>query len=623
MRAHRSRVTLAMTSLLAATIPAFGQPPVPTPMPLPELQKLEQPEILNRPAWASDPADPTYTRVRNERALFERARSYFDENSYGSAASTLKEFIQLYPRSGLVAEAKYRLSVADSFLGRKDEAVNVQEQLVRDHLASPWARLVLTTHFTHQQLRKLADELRLRGKENRDDALAAAATYKIMLERCAKDISKPEITYLMAVCLELHGSTTEAHGLYGQLAEGEGNDTWGTLARFRTGDAEKFREGMAELANLEANGEEAHAFLELAERFEAGLGDDDFLHCRVLRGKCLARLHRDEQAVSVWWTTLAEAPRSPWAPECLFWLAEHHYRHKNIARAAEEYRLLLRNYPGSARAAVARRRAEALPSYDDNWAELERLVTAVGVKLAVNQPTFSAKLTCTRRGEEVFRARLAYQDRSHCLAEAALGDKEFLLLANDEGGWFRLPDEPSVRTTPHGGLFPLPRVQLSFDPATGDHHFSFASVDGTDGVLFEIAPDYVASALSEIQQDMHLRRLVRTVSGEKRVVFQLESASSDSVDPNTWEIEVDAAGNIRTISVSGMDRGKLVGCSLFDIRVGEALPPGTFAAHLPPGIERREVESISMVDLIPTFAKLIPLIYRGSANSKDTGSRIE
>jgi TolA-binding protein len=615
MREARFRVPLATTLLLAAAIPAFGQPPVPKPMPLPELPKLETPAVLKLPGAPADSADSAPVPARNERALFEVARSYFEESAYGSAAYNLREFLALYPRSRLAAEATYRLALADTFLDRDDDARKLREQLVRDYPKSPWARLVLTAHFTHEQLRKLADERRFRAKQNREDAVAAAEVYRILLQRHANDVSKAEVTYLMAVCLELYGSTDEARKHYKEVAEGENIGYWSTLARFRTGDAKTFRDGMADLIGLEAAGEEAHTFLDLADRFEPGLGDADRLHCEVLRGMCLARLNRDGEALAVWRKAFAEDPESPWAPECLFFLAEYYYRHKDVARAAEEYRRLLEKYPGSARAAVVRRWADALQNYDDDWADLERRLTAVGTKLTAGDLTFSAEFVCANSDDDApVRARLAYQDRSHYVLEAALRDKEFLLLANDEGGWFRVPGENSVRTTPNGAPFPLPLMRLTFDPFTGKNSYTLASFDGVKGALLEISPEYVAATLSELQRSLHVRRLVRKVAGESRVIFQLEAASPDVSDPGTMELEFDAAEVLRTVRFSSVYAGKLRTLALVNIHIGESLPPGTFATHLPPGIEKREVASISMIDLLPEFTTIFQSFYKASEN---------
>lgn len=621
MRGSRFRVPLAMAAFLVGAH-APGQPPVPKPTPLAGIPKLETPAVFNLPGTSSDTTTSTQAPARNERALFEAARSYFDEASYGSAVYNLQEFLALYPRSRLAAEAKYRMAVANLLLERKDESGKLFEQLVRDFPKSPWARLALTAHLTQEQLRKLGDERRLRAKEGFDDAMAAVDVYKVLLERAGKDIWKPELAFRIAVCLELAGNRDEANKFYKQVGEGGNDDKWATLARLRTGDATAFQEGMADLVALDADGEEALTFLDLADRFEQVLNGDERLQCETLRGRCLSRLDRGEQAVGVWRKAVAADPESPWAPECLYWLAEHYYRHKELARAAEEYRVLLQKYPGSARAAVVRRWADALPAYDDNWAELEKCLTTLGNKLTAGELTFSAELTYTQSGSELrFSGRVAYQDRSHYVLEAAFLDMEFLLLANDEGGWLRMPGESTVRTTPNRAPFPLPLMKLSFDPFTGKQSFNLAAVSGLKGPLLELSPDYVAALLSESQGNVHVRRLVRTVAGESRVVFVLESPSQDSVDPSSLELEVDAAGMLRTIRSSEVYNGAWHILALSDIHINEPLPQGTFATRLPKGIATRDVDSISIMDFLPELSRLYQVVCKTPEDSNKNYKR--
>jgi TolA-binding protein len=614
MRGSRFRVLPVVASLLVTTVSAFGQPPPPKPDPLSDVPKLEPPKILSFGGGSPDLSDSTYVRVRNERALFDRARSYFDERSYGSAASTLREFLDLYPRSLLAAEATYRLSLADLFLERADEARKLQEQLVRDYPTSPWAQLVVTAHFTLEQLQKLADEKRSRARENPHEAVDAAEVYKLILQRFSKDVeSKEEITYRLAVCAELYGATSEARKLFEQLIADQKDKVWGKLSSFRTGDAAQFQAGMVELCSLNASGEEAYAFLDLADRFESGLGEDDRVHCEFLRGKCLDKLHRSDQAVAVWSKTIADHPESARAPECLFWMAEHHYCRKEIGRAAEEYRTLLQKYPGSARAAVARRWAEELPDYDAVWSDLERCVTIAGKKLTAGQTVFSAELGC-KLGDDgpSIRGRIAHRDRSHYRFEISVNDGVFLLLANDEGGWFRAPGEPCVVTTPVGAIFPLPQMKLGFNPATGKSTFFFGSVDGEGGPLLEFSPEFFAANLTDLQTMFHIRRFTRKDGETNRVVYALERLCGDAVEPDACEVEADADGTIRAVRWSCMIDGKVFVCSLSDIRIAEPLPADIFAIRIPKGFAKREAESLSIADVFESCAKFVHT-YRSAA----------
>jgi TolA-binding protein len=603
--------------LLFAASPAFGQKTA-GPATAPEPVKLELPKILTLPGVSPvGTAEPSAApaRARNERALFEAAASYLDEGANATAAETLQEFIRLYPRSFLAAEATYRLSLAYLLLGREDEARTLHERLVRDYPDSPWARLVLRTHFGKEQLRTLADEKRLRAKESRADARAAVDLYKLLLKRFdADEKDKLAAAYRQAVCAELDGDLLNSRKLFELIGEKDKDGVWGRLSRFRTGDAKAFEDGMADLVELSGEGEQYHTFFDLADRFAKELSCEERVRCEFLRGLCLARLKRHGEAVAVWRKVLAERPESAWAPECAFWLAEEYYRRKEIARAADEYRNLLRKYPGSARAALARRWAEALPGYDENWAGLERCLTAACKKLTGEEVPFCAELAFTSGDTPPSsRCRVAFQDRSHYLLHVAYRGSEFILLANDEGGRFRAPGDAFVLATPRGAAFPLPRSKLSFDPATGTFSYNFASVDGARGPLFEVSPDYVAAQLSEWQVSFHVRRLDRALSGERRVVYQLEMAPLRSAESGTCDVEVDARGSVRAVRLGCVEDGQLLTLALSDIRIGEPLPDGALAGALPPGVEERQVPELNTVEVV---GKLCQAYGRLAANPK-------
>jgi TolA-binding protein len=533
--------------------------------------------VLPVPQTDGGPAPP-----RNERALMETARSFFEDGAWSTAGSSLEDFLKCYPSSRLAAEALYRLSLAQLLDGKPDEARKTQDRLVAGHPDSPWARTVLRVHLDEKGLLSLARQrYEKAGADRRPaDAEAARTLLDLYRERFPQgELKGPGLVYRLGICYLLAGNSEGFRAAMEALtAHEEQAGDWAALARFRLGGAEEFAQGMEKLSRLATDGEECKAFLELADHFEPQLDNADRVRCQFFRACCLAWLERPREAGQAWRRLLAEHPGAPEAPEAAFWLARHHLGTGDVARARLAYAALARDYPRSPRARDARRWARWLDDHDEAWGELEQVLDKLLQSAQVPDASFAFDLRAAC-GRKQLRARVAYQGREHFLLRLQAGKGGFVLAGNAQGGWYARLRKRVVTRTPGPLYAALPRMAVREDPATGKLSFSsWARTEGDDGPLMSFPPSLAGRLVTALQGQFHL---TRSTHGPV-TVYRLESPRWEPGAIDVLKVEVAGqmpgsvswsvrtpAGEEEVLSLSGLIVGQKLPESAFEVDLGD------------------------------------------------------
>src|SRR5262249_33443942 len=129
---------------------------------------------------------------RKARELFDAGCASFEKNWPETAVLSFQDLLRDFPRSPLAPEAAYRLAAAHLLQGNVGMAGHFHGVLIRDYFASPWAQLALHYHFTEEQILRVADELRQRGREARPELARAGKLYQLCLDR-AREKNKTEM----------------------------------------------------------------------------------------------------------------------------------------------------------------------------------------------------------------------------------------------------------------------------------------------------------------------------------------------------------------------------------------------------------------------------------------------
>lgn len=568
------------------------------------------------PSWTlPGHGSSTPAPARNERALFERARSYLDDAAYETATQLLQDFLRDYPRSRLAPEASYRLAATRLLLDHPQQARKLFESLVTQYPDSPWARLVLLTHFDEGQLLAQITERRQQAVQSKKQAKAAVDLLDVYQRRFPTGkLNRAEVVYKLGVCHRLADNEDAFAAAMRAVQEAAPDSVWGRLAAFQLGDRTHFQDGLEKLYRLSANKEELYALLDLAGRFEPAMDAEHQVRCRYWRVVCLGDLGRDKEARVLCRKVLSEQADSGAAADCQFWLAEHYYRHKEISRAEAEYKSLMKRYPHSARVEQARRWLAWLEGHDDAWSELEGVVARYATT-APDSPSglgFRAVMRSSELGGSL-RCRVAFQGTDRFLLELAAGNSGIVLANNEEGGWYRALGERVAFKARQRIELPRPHCEVGENSADGTMSLNFSWLAPTrDAGPCLVLPLRIAPSLvSSLQEQFHLCRTSRTVEGKTTTTFQMESASWAADDLIRVELEVSAEQEIKRVRYERQSGTEKTECILSDVVLNGPLPADAFQVALPKGTEVRCVERVNLLDSLGHLLKTAAHVMDG------------
>jgi TolA-binding protein len=563
----------------------------------------------------------------HEATAYVWADSLWADGGYYGAVAALEKFLLDYPASRRAPEATYKLASAYLLLGKTEAADRAFANLVRRHLASPWAQLALRVHIDDNQIVKLADEYRATGRAENAPAATRSAVklYQAFLARAGtekagdglgktgKSHSKEEVIYKVGDCLRQMGETAAYRTALDQLLEHDKEGNWGKLAAFRVGDAEKFRTGMEELLHLGGTrDEECRLFLDLAEEHRAGLDGEAQVRCRYYQAHCLDVLKKEPEALAVYRGIVKDHPDSKWAAESAFWLAEHAFRRKEYDRARQEYLAVAEKYPQSPRAAQARQWADWLDKREALWQEAGAVLGELARRAGSGRPSLALEVRLESDDPgQVVQGRLAYQDARQFYLGLAWGEKNVLLASTRDGAWYRGFDQRQVVKARQRLELPLPNLEVKAnDDATLSFLFgwSMSSSRPTEpGPLVQMPLSALPIAIAKLQSSVHLSKKVEADgTGGARVVYLVQQPRWDTDRPDTWEITVDEGRMVRQVRWTSFEPdGEKMVWTVSGIALGEPVPETAFEVKLPDSAVVHEVEQLSPLEVIGDLFRLV------------------
>jgi TolA-binding protein len=524
---------------------------------------------------------------------YEKACALFDNGSFESAGKRLEEYLRKHPRSEHAAEAAFKLAGTFLLAGKQEEAKAAYHKLVADYFGSTWAKLALVLHFDAKQFLEVVDETYQIARKARKapQLLSVFQTYQIFLTRFPEGDERKEAIFKSADCAYLVGEMDTYRDAMKALLELDKEGTWGTLTRFRMGDAECFRTGMKELIEVNEGAATNAVFLELAERYFESLPSEDKVKCRFYQARCF-----DDKKTQrgLYEEILKKHPKSIWAPESLFWLAELDYSEKKWSQAKARYLELAARYGGSPRAALAKRWVAWIDTMADSSAELTKIGNVLARRLSEWQGGVGFSFRKETSSKAVpWEVRVAYQ-ADDLLVRACLGQSTLLLAQNKKGIWYqrKTGEIQKLKEAILSGA--APKITCSFDPkADKASCFFWLDTDAARPVI-DISPKIVPYTVDLIQRSSH-------VAKEKRgdhVVFVFESPRWNPKETLTLEVEFDRAGMIRQARCCWPEEdGTLSWITLTDIKIGEILPQEAFDVAIPPDTSVRDVDQVNQFEV--------------------------
>jgi hypothetical protein len=310
-----------------------------------------------------------------------------------------------------------------------------------------------------------------------------------------------------------------------------------------------------------------------------------------LRARCLLNLDRDPEALGLWRKVLEGFPDAPEAAESRFALANHYYRNKEVARAAAEYRALVKRYPQSPRAAAARRWAGWSETHDETWAELEQVLAgwARRVQEAPEVMAFTLRVD-TGDPKWAVECRLAGQSGKGALFAMGVGVTRFVAAQNEEGLWFvNLGDNTATRVR-HKKDLQMPCFSVNYDPDKRRLAYGVGFTSSSKVPTLIIPASIAPNLVSRIQEEYHLTKHVRHPGRpEEQVIYHLESAGKLAAEPDVIDVEVDSRRMLLQVRYTQwISEARKVMATLSDLQLSGQLPQDALALKLPKGIAIRD-----------------------------------
>jgi TolA-binding protein len=551
-----------------------------------ELPPQDQPSLS--PEEIASIPEPPSPQITSE---YEKACIRFDNGSFVRASDGLKAFLREHPKSSHAPEAAFKLGAALLLCGKNEEATAAYRKLIGDYFDSTWAKLALVSHFNDKDFLALVDQKYqpARKAKNIHELGKAFQAYQLFLARFPNSQEKGEAVYKAAICAYIAGDMDSYREGMKVLEACDKDGTWGALGRFRMGDAEFFRKGMDELVELDAGLDSEAVFLELAEKYSGSFTSKEKIKCRFYQARCCGDVKIERR---LYQEIIHQHPKSSWAPEALFWLAELDYSKKRWSRAKARYLELAHTYPGSPRAAQAAKWAACIDTAGKSARELQKIGDQLVQRLSGwnDGLSFCLRKDVANEGP-AWEAQLAYQN-GEGLLKARLGQSIFVVAQNKKGLWCQY--ESGCIYKVKSEVIPshcTPSVRCTMDPKTETVSCTWGIGRGEPGI--DIAPGVVAYTVGLIQKSTH-------VWTEKRgnglaVVFQYPRWNAQ--ETLTLELEVGPDGAPHGARCAWPEEnGSTSWITLTDIKLGERLTEQAFEISIPAGTAVREVEQINQFE---------------------------
>jgi hypothetical protein len=368
---------------------------------------------------------------------------------------------------------------------------------------------------------------------------------------------------------------------------------------------------MEELVGLTgSDGENCGLFLALADANCPTLSEADRLKCLYLKARCHAgREGEGAKAAALWRAICKDHPDSRWAAESAFWLAERELEQGHFGRARQAYRAMAAKHPNSPRAPVARRWARWLGEVDETSRELGEVLGEAVRRLNHLQGGIAFAFRKRTAGDpKGLEGRFAWQDGRQLYLAFRYGDCGMILANNKDGGWYQALGEGVITRGRKGMELPVPCVEASGPPQNELKVWWGVSTDPEkcSKPSFQISPAAVAHLVSELKGRAHLHRQVRTgPDGRTTILYRLECAEWNDLRPWAVVVEADAGKRLRSVSLHYRDDGGHKSeLTVSGIALGERLPEATFAVNVPPGVQIRETEELSTVQIVGNLFRL-------------------
>lgn len=539
-----------------------------------------------------------------EQELWDKAGRLWNVQMVDECVACLKTFTQEFPRSSWAAEASYKLACGELLQNHPKEARQAFDSLVQNHFDTTWARLALQAHYDEGALLELAKELRTQARQKADVARAtqALAVLKTRAARFPKASDKDQAVYLAGDCFRLAGRLGEYQAAMQEVQKSNSGD-WGKLAALRLGDQETFRKQMDELIALGApDREHLLLFQELAEKYAKQLPSEDQLKCRFLAARCL----EDKQAMDVYRAIVKEYPKTPWAAESAFWLAEHLFKDKQSQRAQAAYRELAKTYPHSPRAAQATRYAAWIDQGNANSAALEKSITRLIERLGNDRFSLGFNLTGeSSKLKKSTQVRLRWQGSEQFLLQVHYGSFDCMLASNAKGTWYHLVDNPCIIHSPGHINLPIPRIAVTVDRASGTWNLNgnLASEAGVTTPNIKIDPTIAPMLAKLVTSSCHITHEDRkNAQGQAQSVFVIHNPSWKPEETQVVECVVGPDADLQEIRL--LQEAKGMHLAITDIVICKPLPDSDFDVAVPPGVKTKDVAQFPYLELFGQVMRL-------------------
>ena len=534
------------------------------------------------------------TKEERERTkelnLLRVAEKHFQDENFILSEFTLDEFLKKYPQSPHVPRAKFQIAAALVLREQREEADAAFRDLVTNHPQSPWTRLVQQSIFDEGQIWKLAEDSRKTALARQDAASGqfAADTYRLYQQRFIPGKKKAELLYKIGECSRIAGKMEDSKKALQAVVDEDKTSRLGKLAALHLGELDQFTKSMEELfQEAEAEDECYHAFLFLAEKYLPRLSRDDQGQCLYFKARLLDLVkERRGAATELFAKIVKDHPKTTWATEAAFWLAELAYRDGKFVDAKTAYLELAKNYPDHPRAAQAKRFAQWIDGQEQSRPLLEK-ITEYGLKQlldpdlafagtwhnGVDDPAQMIKVTLAYRRPDQVRAQLIFQG------------SEIFLAVNEEGTWYRLAERNQ-------------RAPLVHSPSKDYSPLDFLKLGGVQVVGFnsggQNAADFWQGTLSGIQPNNHVQVLAHR---KDRKLLKMQSLNRRAEEVLEHELIVEENGRLVEMRQFTTQEGKRVlTWVLEDIRLGTDVPKDFFRLQPEKGDEVREVDRIDFYD---------------------------
>jgi outer membrane protein assembly factor BamD (BamD/ComL family) len=533
----------------------------------------------------------------------------WDLQTYEACANWLEKFSRDFPRSRYAAEAAYKRACALLLLDKKKEARQAFDELVQNHLDSPWAKLALIAHYDQDALldagKTLSQQARKQKDSNKSAALGKAAieALKVRQARFPNAPNKEQAAYLIAVGHRVSNAAGYLAAL-GEVQKIDANGVWGKMAAMQQCDAESLRKHMDELIDLNApDRENLMLFLELAEKLEGQLPAADQMKCRFLKARC----YEDKQKeIEVYAAIVKDHAKSPWAVESAFWLAEKLFADQKHAEAQAAYRTLVAKYPNSPRAAQARRLADWIDHLDATRPELEKALAVVIQHLSREQFSLAFEMSGESSAKKKpLEFRLAWQGTEQFSLQARYGQVGGMVAGNAKGTWYHFLGATALYHDPGHLKLPMPQLVITADRHTGVWNFqgNLATDAAHAQPSIQIASDFAPVLARMLTNCYHIDHEIRKdVKGTAHTVFIVHNPGWDPKQTQVLEFELNARGMLQEIRCRNDKSGAHLRIS--GIVIGEPLPAAIFEVTVPAGVAVQTVQQINPLELYAQAMRL-------------------